>query len=251
MLKKSDLFAFNAWAKGLILRCRPHRFLGFTEKLNLFFSNTVGLSRWIASQEKSSFNDFYTPGRDGKKREQLYKHVISDQHLDSRPIDYLEFGVCGGSSFFWWLQANNHPDSRFYGFDTFEGLPEDWGFGFRKGDMASGMPELSDPRAKFLKGLFQTSLPPFLKGYGNPDRKKIIHLDADLFSSTLFALTSLSPFLRPGDILFFDEFNVPNHEYFAFKTFTEAFYIQTRLLGAVNNYYQVALRIEHNPAVPL
>lgn len=109
MLNKSHLFAFNAWVKGLILRCRPHRFLGFTEKLNLFFSNTVGLSRWIASQEKSPFNDFYTPGRDGKKREQLYKHVISDQNLNGQPIDYLEFGVCGGSSFFWWLQANNHP----------------------------------------------------------------------------------------------------------------------------------------------
>ena len=32
-----------------------------------------------------------------------------------------------------------------------------------------------------------------------------------------------------------------NHEFFALKTFTEAFYMQTALIGAVNNYYQVAL----------
>lgn len=251
MLKKSHLFAFNAWVKGLVLFCRPHRFLGFTERLNLFFSNTVGLSRWISLQAKSPFNDFYTPGRDGKKREQLYKQVILDQHLEGQPIDYLEFGVASGGSFFWWLRENNHPDSRFYGFDTFEGLPEDWGLGFRKGDMSSGMPELNDQRAVFIKGLFQDSLPPFLREYKNPGRKKIIHLDADLFSSTLFALASLSPFLKPGDILLFDEFNVPNHEYFAFKIFSESFYIRTRLLGAVNNYHQVALRIEHNPASPV
>ena len=249
MLKKYHLFAFNAWVKGLILWCRPHRFMGFTERLNLFFSNTVALSRWIARQEKVPFNDFYTSGRDGNKREMLYKQIVSDQNLEGQPIDYLEFGVCGGGSFFWWLKANHHSDSRFYGFDTFEGLPEDWGFGFRKGDMASEMPELSDPRARFVKGLFQDSLPVFLRSYGNPDHKKIIHLDADLFSSTLYSLASLSPYLRPGDILLFDEFNVPNHEFFAFKCFTEAFYIRTRLLGAVNNYYQVALRIEYNPAV--
>jgi len=73
--------------------------------------------------------------------------------------------------------------------------------------------------------------------------RKIIHLDADLFSSTLFVLTSLAPFLRCGDILFFDEFNVPNHEFLAFKIFTESYYTKVNLLGAMNNYSQVAFMI--------
>jgi O-methyltransferase len=69
-------------------------------------------------------------------------------------------------------------------------------------------------------------------------------MDADLFSSTLFALTNLANYLKRGDVIIFDEFNVPNHEYFAFKMFSDSFYIRTRLLAAVNNYFQVALIIE-------
>ena len=76
------------------------------------------------------------------------------------------------------------------------------------------------------------------------DQGKIIHLDADLFSSTLFVLSSLAPFLNRGDILIFDEFNVPDHEFFAFRIFCDSWYIKARLLGAVNNFLQTAFIIE-------
>ena len=42
---------------------------------------------------------------------------------------------------------------------------------------------------------------------------------------------------KSGDIILFDEFNVPNHEYSVFKIFNESFYIDFELIGAVNNYY--------------
>lgn len=228
---------------------RPHIFLGFTERLNLFFSNTIGLSRWISAQEKAGLNDFYTVHRSADKREQLYQQVIDTQSIHGQPIDYFEFGVFGGKSFFWWMEHNQHNESSFHGFDTFEGLPENWGLGFKKGDMATGVPILNDSRGKFYKGLFQETLPGLVKLFPVSSRKKIIHLDADLFSSTLFALTSMAPLLKPGDILLFDEFNVPNHEFFAFKVFTESYYIKTKLIGAVNNYYQVALVITQVPTV--
>jgi hypothetical protein len=54
----------------------------------------------------------------------------------------------------------------------------------------------------------------------------------------------LFPYLKKGDILFFDEFNVPNHEFQALKIFTETFYVSTELIGAVNNYYQVAVMVK-------
>ena len=81
------------------------------------------------------------------------------------------------------------------------------------------------------------------KKYNPEGKRKIIHLDADLFSATLFVLTTLARELKPGDILLFDEFNVPNHEWMAYKQFVDSFYMKTEVLGAVNNYYQVAFKI--------
>lgn len=93
--------------------------------------------------------------------------------------------------------------------------------------------------------MFQDTLPTFLKRETlRSDKRLVVLMDADLFSSTLFALTSLATHFKPGDIIFFDEFNVPNHEYFAYKIFTESFYLELELLGAVNNYYQVAFRVK-------
>jgi hypothetical protein len=68
-------------------------------------------------------------------------------------------------------------------------------------------------------------------------------LDADLFSSTLFTLTSLAPFLKKGDIILFDEFVVPTHEYLAYQQFIESYYIKLELIGVANNYYFVAFKV--------
>lgn len=199
----------------------------------------------MASHDQTGvFNDFYTPSRNYSKRLQLYQFVLEKFDLMNTPFNYLEFGVSQGGSFRWWVGNAQNAASRFYGFDTFEGLPENWGL-YKKGDMSAFVPTDLDDRSFFVKGLFQDTLPQFLKDHDlSNETRKVIHLDADLFTSTLFTLASLAPFLRKGDILFFDEFNVPNHEFHAFKIFTEAYYFKTKLLGAVNNYYQVALIVE-------
>ncbi|MBZ0099913.1 MAG: TylF/MycF family methyltransferase, partial [Taibaiella sp.] len=102
-----------------------------------------------------------------------------------------------------------------------------------------------DTRASFIKGLFQDTFFNFLKTYP-PDLsvRKVIHMDADLYSSTLFILCSFAPYLADGDIILFDEFNVPNHEFAAWEQFTRCFNIQYELLGGVNNYYQTAFVIK-------
>jgi len=242
---KRTLIAVNAFCKHMILLVKPHVLLGLLAKPFLFFSNILSLSRWISKQPKVAFNDFFSLTRDYSKRYQLYRHVVDTQYIENQAIDYLELGVCGGQSFEWWVGANKNPDSRFYGFDTFEGLPENWGVFFNKGDMYAAVPNLNDTRAEFIKGLFQETMVPFLKTHPlDNGKRKVIHLDADLFSSTLFSLTMLFPYLKKDDILFFDEFNVPNHEFYALKLLTEAFYVQTELIGAVNNYYQVALIVK-------
>jgi O-methyltransferase len=232
--------------KDFLLYTGILRLLSPFNNLFLFIRNFNALSSWIRENNQKPgllLNDFYTSKRDYQKRFKLYETISKHYQLDEKKLFYLEFGVASGKSFFWWVKNNVHPDSRFAGFDTFEGLPEDWG-GFKKGAMAHGLEEVpvEDPRAHFIKGIFQDTLCGFLRNNQQAleDRPKLIHLDADLFSSTLFVLSQLYPFLRKGDIILFDEFNVANHEFFAYKIFTGSFYVNLTLIGAQNNYYQAA-----------
>ena len=104
------------------------------------------------------------------------------------------------------------------------------------------MPALLDGRGKYYKGLFQQTLPVFLKAFDN-SRRKVIMMDADLWSATLYALSSLAPYLNKGDIIFFDEFVVPTHEFKAFQDFTQSYYINLELVAAANNYYFAAFKV--------
>ena len=221
-------------------------------KLHVLFSWLTGslqqltwmtrLSKWANTYKGIAFNDF--PSRwDYNKRFDLYKHVIEKEVLNLE-INYLEFGVADGHSFNWWMDANTHPASCFYGFDTFTGLPEDFGL-FKKGAFGRGnkVPEIKDRRGQFYQGLFQQTLPGFLKSFDN-SKKLIVLLDADLYTATLFALTTLAPFLKKDDIIFFDEFVVPTHEFMAYHHFISSYYFNLELIGAANNYYFVAFKVK-------
>jgi hypothetical protein len=205
------------------------------------------LSRWIRSHRPFPFNDDDDRAVRPEKRFQLYEHVFRTEGLDG-PIDYLEFGVAGGESFRWWVEHNAHPDSRFFGFDTFTGLPEDFGGGIKAGTFSTGgrVPDLRDSRCRFEAGLFQETLGPFLARH-RLERRLVVHADADLYTSTLYSLSRLAPFLKDGDILVFDEFGVPTHEFRAFSDLVASYRLGYRVLGAVNNYLQVAVRVEQRP----
>ena len=224
------------------------RLLSPLNNLFLFIRNFNELKKWINKNNASLLiNDYYVFKRDYNKRFNLYKVISDHYHLDQKDLLYLEFGVASGQSFFWWLQNNSTRGSSFYGFDTFEGLPEDWG-GFKKGDMSHALADLkqNDSRAEFIKGTFQQTLHGFIRDHESElsNKPKLIHMDADLFSSTIFVLSQLYPFLNKGDIILFDEFNVANHEFFAYKIFTESFYVKMKLVGAQNNFYQTAFVVD-------
>src|SRR5688572_3559475 len=111
----------------------------------LFLSNFNRMRGWIAQHKDGLLlNDFYSPHRDYNKRYVLYDTVAKHYQLDSKPVIYLEFGVAAAHSFKWWLAKNTDTASEFYGFDTFEGLPEDWGRHFKKGDMSAALPDIED-----------------------------------------------------------------------------------------------------------
>ncbi|MBK8845345.1 MAG: hypothetical protein IPO27_01845 [Bacteroidetes bacterium] len=111
--------------------------------------------------------------------------------------------------------------------------------------MKADMPEINDDRIEFVKGLFQDTLYNFIeRNKTKLAGRLVINLDADLFSATIFALATLNPYLKKGDIIMFDEFNVPNHEYLAYKIFTESFPIKLKLAAARLNFYHTAFVVE-------
>lgn len=175
-------------------------------------------------------------------RFELYSQIIKNEQLDR--ICYLEFGVSKGESIKWWLSQIKQNDSRFFGFDTFEGIPENWGTK-PKGSYSNdgNYPVISDSRCKFIKGLFQETLPGFFQTFECNDRL-IIHFDADLYSSTLFCLFTMAPYLKSGDLLIFDEFNITTHEFRAFLDFQNVSNFNFLFIGESNDYNKVVLKIK-------
>jgi Methyltransferase domain len=109
---------------------------------------------------------------------------------------YLEFGVFEGRTMRWWASHLTGPEARFVGFDSFEGLPEDWHPGLAAGHFATGKPpDIDDPRVSFVVGWFDETLP----GYQAPPHDQLIlNIDCDLYSSAATALSWAAPLLHPG-----------------------------------------------------
>jgi O-methyltransferase len=138
-----------------------------------------------------------------EKKERLYD-IAHDTIGDT--VTYLEFGVHMGWSLTRILQKFPDPQARFFGFDSFSGLPEKWGNTMDVGHFSLGgqAPEINDDRVKFVKGWFQNTVPGFLSE--NPISGPVmVHFDADLYSSTLFLLTTLWHHI-PEYWFVFDEF---------------------------------------------
>lgn len=160
------------------------------------------------------------------------------------PIDYLEFGVWKGESIAAWARLNESLKSRFFGFDTFEGLPEDWNAFSRQGAFSTDgkTPISNDQRVRFVSGLFQKSLRPFLREFA-PQNRLVVHIDSDLYSSALFVLSSLDVLLVPGTILIFDEFYDLQNEFAAWLDYSRSYYREARGLAFTTGYVQTALEM--------
>jgi O-methyltransferase len=186
--------------------------------------------------------DFEAFGRTARLKAELFPDRTAlfrwlNESLNDQPIDYLEFGVAAGDSIRLWSGLNRHPDSRFFGFDTFEGLPEDWTRTKPAGtfDNEGRFPDIPDERVTFVKGLFQSTLYEFLGEFA-PRGRLVVHVDCDLYSAALFCLSVLDRRLVPGSLVLFDEFYGLRHEFAAFRDYTRSFYREMRLIGHTDPY---------------
>ena len=115
----------------------------------------------------------------------------------------LEFGVYKGNSIN--FISATLPDKIVYGFDSFEGLPEDWRYDLRKGNfnVEGNLPQVN-ANVRLIKGWFNETLPDFVKAH--PEPCAFIHVDCDLYSSTKTIFDNLKNQIIPGTVIAFDEY---------------------------------------------
>jgi O-methyltransferase len=135
--------------------------------------------------------------------------------------DYLEFGIFRGFNL-WFVQAmarlTSVEDMRFFGFDSFFGLPPitgiDRGGPFEEGEFSVYREEVERYFTRFgvdwektflVEGFFDASLTPETKAKHSLRRCSLCVVDCDLYSSTVSVLNFVEPLLGNASLLYFDD----------------------------------------------
>ncbi len=156
----------------------------------------------------------------------------------------LEFGVADGGSI---AEIASVYKGTVHGFDSFEGLPEDWsGHTEAAGtfDRGGTLPKVPK-NVELHKGWFSDTIPVWKAAH--PDPVGFLHMDCDIYSSTRDVLALMKDRLRPGTIIKFDEyFNYPNwqkHEFRAWAEFVAEHGVEYRYIAFTALHGRVAVEI--------
>jgi hypothetical protein len=187
----------------------------------------------------------------------INRHMMHCMHFRSRwdllryglaqsPAEGLvvEFGVYQGDSI---RAIGEWAGGPVHGFDSFEGLPEDWsGTSETAGKFnASGKLPRVPGNVTLHAGWFENTLPPFLAAHPGP--LAFANIDCDLYSSTKTVFDALAPRIGPGTVLAFDEYfnyhNWQQHEFKAFKEFVQDEGLRYQYLGFTQSGGSVLLRV--------
>jgi hypothetical protein len=163
---------------------------------------------------------------------------------------HLEMGVFTGGTIN--FIAHHNPDKKIYGFDSFEGSPEDWERDdtdiFKRGVFATDyIPEVAS-NVIIKEGLFHDSLPEFKKEILKDAPIAFLHIDCDLYASTKTVFDILSDNLVSGTVIVFDElYNYPGfdkHEIKAFTEFLDEKKMLVKFLAYNSEHEQVAVKLK-------
>lgn len=151
--------------------------------------------------------DGYFKSRGIDRRRHLHQ-VMSMIEIDGY---VMEFGVYSGKTM--WHISGYFQDDTCWGFDSFEGLPEEWIINVNEGRVTTHYgaghfhlrgykPDFRD-NVQLIKGWFENTLPDWCTKHQGP--VKFLHIDCDLYSSTCTILNELNDQIVPGTVIVFDE----------------------------------------------
>jgi hypothetical protein len=146
-----------------------------------------------------------------------FEHVATE----SMTGDYYEFGLYSGGSF---QHAQREAKrlglskTRFWGFDSFQGLPEvtdaDRAVGFSTGAYACDRAtverllnqwEFDWSCAELIEGWYEDSLTPTLAAEKGMRPAAIVTVDCDIYKSTVPVMRFMTPLIQPGTVIIFDD----------------------------------------------
>jgi hypothetical protein len=186
------------------------------------------------------------------RRMQGARNLVTSEPLLADALDHcsvdglvLEFGVYRGDSL---RRIAQRAGREVHGFDSFEGLPEDWTHFQKRGrfSLDGAPPSFEETNVQLHAGWFDRTLPAFLATH--PGAVRFLHVDCDLYSSTRTVLDLLAPRIVPGTVIVFDEYlNYPGweqHEFRAFQEFITNTGRRYRYLAFASSRYAVSVVME-------
>ena len=185
----------------------------------------------------------------------LYEWVVNKQ-LDKNLLDtglVLEFGTATGrtlNQFAHWL-----PNKTVYGFDGWQGLPEKFN-DLPAGHFAQKLPDVP-LNCQLVQGWFgarpaqdKSSIAEFTaQTFANEHKEPIalLHLDADLYSSTKTVLDAFADQIVPGTVILFNEYwnhaTWKKHEFKAWQEHVAKHNVKYEYIGYASDHQEVAVKI--------
>tara|TARA_B100000900_G_C20202595_1_gene562501 strand:- start:15 stop:638 length:624 start_codon:yes stop_codon:yes gene_type:complete len=178
-----------------------------------------------------------------EKHRQMLNYVLEQTNGSGF---FLEFGVGRGKSMRW---ISSKIKDDIHGFDSFDGIQEHWN-GNPIGAFAQKQIPKFKSNVKLHVGYFNDTLKEFLETSLGPIA--FLHIDCDLYSSTVTIFDLLGNRLRPGSVILFDEYynyyRWKYHEYKAFQEFVKQYDLTYEYIAYSVTGQQVAIRILTNPS---
>jgi O-methyltransferase len=195
-------------------------------RLLRLFDTARSVNRWlyrIKCQQRALRGQGLVP--EARLREVYVDALRRLQALDpDRPLgDYLEFGVAFGSAMACMheaLRIDGTQEMRLFGFDSFEGLPDEadeepdhgWFAGQIQSLLSFAKKLLTRrgvewDRTFLIKGWFKDTLTDGLRAEHDLHHASIIMIDSDLYSSACEVLAFCEPLIGRHAIMLFDEWN--------------------------------------------
>ena len=185
----------------------------------------------------------------------LYEWVVNTQ-LDPALLEpglVLEFGTATGrtlNQFAHWL-----PNKTIHGFDSWQGLPEKFN-DLPAGHFAQELPAVL-PNCQLVQGWFGARPPhdqsniaentALAFAVNSQAPIALLHLDADLYSSTKTVLNAFAKHIVPGTVILFNEYwNHPTwkkHEFKAWQEHCKMYGVDYEYIGYASDHQEVAVRI--------